>query len=792
MKVSVNWLRDYVDIEGITIKELADKLSISGLEVEGITASEKVSGVVTAKVLSKEKHPNADKLNICSVTDGTDTFTVVCGAPNVEAGQIVALAKVGAKLPEITIKEAKIRGTESYGMVCSERELGSSVDHSGILVLPQDTPLGLDINDFLGLGDTVFELNVTPNRPDWLSVIGVAREISAVFGRKLTLPETRLSEINEKTTDHISVEVREVKKCPIYAARIIKGIKLEPSPFWMQARIRAAGLRPINNVVDVTNYILLEYGQPLHAFDIRMVDKGIIIRNAAKDEKIVALNGKEYVFDEDTLLIADHTKPLAIAGIMGGEYTSVLPDTDTVILECAYFESINVRQTSKRLGLSSDASYRYERGIDYGATLNVADYAASLMAEICGGKVLKGHAGGVVDIIGKTTVTSSVKKINSLLGTNIPATEMSGYLNSLLIKTKIEGDNLISDVPSFRGDITRECDVAEEVARLFGYDKIETTIPGIRADAELWSPIIKYTRLVRGRLESLGFNETINFSFMAPEYLKIFDKSDKFVKLLNPISADMAWLRSYVFPAVIKNLQTNRNQGETNIRLFEISTAFKSNGADKLAEETQKLCLCATADFMDVSWIKYKDVDAFYYLKGVLDNIFGSLGLKSEYSPLTDCHFLHPGKSANIIVNGLNVGFIGALHPDVLENIDMKTPVYVAEVDFSKICELAAAHKTRYEKFSRFPFAERDFAVIVEDSIQIGDLLEAVKASSQLISDAFLFDVFAGITIGEGKKSIAFRVRFSDLDKTLSDEDINPIIENVLNRLNNLFGAKLR
>lgn len=792
MKVSVNWLRNYVDIKGITIKELSDKLSVSGLEVEGMATSEKVFGVVTAKVLSKEKHPNADKLNICSVTDGNETFTVVCGAPNVEVNQIVAFAKIGAKLPDLTIKEAKIRGVESYGMICSERELGTSVDHGGILVLPDGTALGLDINDFLGLGDTVFELNVTPNRPDWLSVIGVAREISAVFGRKLTLPETKLSEINEKTADLISVEVRDVKKCPIYVARVVKGVKLAPSPLWMQARIRAAGLRPINNVVDVTNYILLEYGQPLHAFDIRMVDKGIIVRNAFKDEKIVALDGKEYIFDKDTLVIADHTKPLAIAGVMGGEYTSVLPDTDTVILECAYFSAINVRETSKRLGLSSDASYRYERGIDYGATLNIADYAASLMAEICGGKVLKGSAGGVVDVVEKVTVTSSVRRINLLLGTNITADEMSGYLNSLFINTKIDGDCLISQIPSFRGDITRECDVAEEVARLFGYDKIETTIPVVKADAELSAPIVEYTRLVRGRLESLGFNETVNFSFMAPEYLKIFDKSDKFVKLLNPISADMAWLRSYVFPAVIKNLQTNRNQGETNIRLFEIATAFKSKAVDKLAEETQKLCLCSTADFMDVSWVKNKDVDAFYYLKGVLDNIFGVLGLKSEYSPLVDCHFLHPGKSANIIVNGNNAGFIGALHPDVLEKIDMKAAIYVAEVDFSKICEIAAAHKICYEKFSRFPFAERDFALIVEDSVNIGDLLGAVRASSQLITDTVLFDVFVGAAIGEGKKSIAFRVRFSDLDKTLSDDDINPIIENVLNRLDNLFGAKLR
>lgn len=792
MKVSVNWLRNYVDIEGISIKELSDKLSLSGLEVEGSQTTASVSNVVTAKVLTKEKHQGADKLNVCNVTDGTDTYQVVCGAPNVEAGQTVAFARIGAKLPGIEIKQAKIRGVESFGMICSERELGSSTDHSGILVLPEGTELGLDINAFLGLGDTIFELNVTPNRPDWLSAIGVAREISAIFDRKLSIPERKLHEINEKTENLISVQVKDVAKCPIYTLRIIKNVKLGPSPFWMQARLKAAGLRPINNVVDVTNYILMEYSQPLHAFDLRMADTGIIVRNAFKDEKITALDGKEYSLDEDVLVIADHKKPLGIAGIMGGEHTSILPDTKDVLLECAYFTPINIRKTSKRLGLSSDSSYRYERGIDHGATVGLCDYAAEMIAEICGGEVTHGRVGGAFGQIEQKTVVSDAKNINALLGTNIPAKEMADYMNALYIPTSIEGDTLSSRIPSFRGDITRWQDVSEEVARLYGYDKIETTVPVVKKDAELWSPLIKNTRMIRGRLESLGFNETVNFPFMAPEYLSIFYKKDDFVKLLNPISADMAWLRPYVFPAVIKNLQTNKNQGETNVRLFELATAFSSRGERELANETQKLCLCSTGDFMDVTWIKLPETDAFYYMKGVLENIFGVMGLNGEYSPLSDCLFLHPGKSAKIKVGGAEVGFLGSLHPDIVEKLDIKGKVYIAEVDFTKLTQLAEAKKIRYEKFSRFPFAERDFAVVTDASLPIGDLLQAVRSSSEIVSDALLFDVFTGASIGEGKKSLAFRVRFSHPEKTLSDEEINPIIEKILKSLEERFGAKLR
>ncbi len=477
MNVSINWLKEYIDLNDKSVKEIADGLTLAGLEAEGFYEISALSNVVTAKVIKLEKHPNADKLRICIVTDGKENYQVVCGAPNVAAGQIVPFAKIGAVLGDIKIKEAKLRGVDSFGMICSERELGLTDEHNGIMVLPEDTPLGADINSIAGTGDTIVEFNATPNRPDWLSVIGIAREAAAVFQRPLKLPECSTAESSENVYDLIRVDIEEKEKCPIYFARIIKGVKIAPSPLWMQAKLRAAGVRPINNIVDVTNYILMEWGQPLHAFDIRNIDKSIIVRNAFDNEKITALDGKEYTLNKDMLVIADISKPLAIAGIMGGEYTSVMSDTDTVVLECAYFEPSVVRKTSKKLGLTSDSSYRYERGIDYGATEKLADYAANLIAEICGGKVLKGKVGSNNLKIEERNVTSSCSRINKLLGSNYNIEDMKNILNSLSIKTETDGDKLISHIPTFRNDVALECDIAEEVARIMGYDKISCTMP---------------------------------------------------------------------------------------------------------------------------------------------------------------------------------------------------------------------------------------------------------------------------------------------------------------------------
>ena len=799
MNVSINWLKEYIDLNDKSVKEIADGLTLAGLEAEGFKEIAALKNVVTAKVISKEKHPNADKLNVCVVTDGSNEYQVVCGAPNVAAGQTVPFAKVGAVLGDIKIKEAKLRGIDSFGMICSERELGLTDEHNGIMVLPEDTPLGADINSIVGTGDTIVEFNATPNRPDWLSVIGVAREAAAVFKRPLNLPECDLKENNENVSDLIKVTVEEKEKCPAYFARIIKGVKIAPSPLWMQSKLRAAGVRPINNIVDVTNYVLMEWGQPLHAFDIRNIDKEIIVRNAFDNEKITALDGKEYTLNKDMLVIADISKPLAIAGVMGGEYTSVMSDTDTLVLECAYFDPATVRKTSKKLGLSSDSSYRYERGIDYGATEKLADYAAALIAEICGGTVLKGKAGVNHLNTEKRQVISSADRINKLLGSNYKIEDMKDILTSLSIETKIDNDKLISTIPTFRNDITMECDIAEEVARIMGYDKIGLTMPKMDNEIDIQSPKVRYSRTARNVMENLGYNEVLNFAFLGADYLSIFDTNEEhFVKLLNPISQDMAWMRTYLFPSLIKNMQTNKNMGYSSIKLFELSNVYISNGKSNLAQEKLHLSLGVMGNYYDDTWINMPKLDTFYYLKGACDNLFAKFDMQAEYRRLEDCHFLHPGKSASIYINDKYAGFIGCLHPDIIEKLDIKSSCYIAEIDFSLLIDEAynknEAKKSsmRYTKFSRFPSIQRDLALIVKSRINAADLINTIKSISPIITDAIVFDVFEGKPINFGYKSTAVRITFTDMEKTLRDEDISPIIDNILIKLEKEYGAVLR
>lgn len=811
MNISINWLKQYVDlgegldldgnkVNALTVKEISDGLTLAGLEAEGFNNLPKVTNVVTAKVISKEKHPNADKLNLCRVTDGKEEYQVVCGAANVDKDQIVAFAKIGAVLGDIKIKEAKLRGVDSFGMICSEKELGIASESQGIMVLPEDTELGLDINDIVCLGDTIVEFNATPNRPDWLSVIGTAREASAVLNRKITYPHIDYKySNNDKLSNYIGLNVVEENACPIYVARMIKGVKIGQSPLWMQARLKSAGVRPINNIVDVTNYVLMEFGQPLHAFDIRNIDKNIVVRYAKENEVIKALDGKEYKLDSDMLLIADESKPLAIAGVMGGENTSVMNDTDTVVLECAYFEPTGIRKTSKRLGLSSDSSYRFERGIDFGMTSAIADYAANLIAKICGGDVVEEKLESNKINIDKKEIRTDYNRVNKLLGTNFTIEAMAKALTSLSIETRIENNELVSVVPTFRQDVQGFADIAEEIARVIGLDKIGYTMPQLDSVVDIQTPIVRHTKNTRKIAESLGFNEVLNFSFLSSDYLLKFNKNeDDYVKLLNPISQDMAWMRTYLFPSILKNLQLNKNQGYNSIKLFELSKVYNSLGKDKLANEKLHLSFGTLGDYYDPTWISLPKNDTYYYLKGVIENIISSMELNAKFEKVKDVEFLHPGKSANIFIEGEYAGFLGALHPTFLEDLDIKGSCYIAELDFTlminKTVEKNETEKStmKYNKFSRFPSVERDLALMVKSEIQAGDIVDTIKTINPLITNAITFDVFEGKPINLGYKSIAVRITFSHMDKTLCDEDINPIISDILKKLEEEYSAVLR
>lgn len=791
MKVSLSWLQDFVDLSGIDPVELADRLTMSGLEVEAVHVGQKVEGVVTAYVEHAEKHPDADKLSLCRVRDGEEVLQVVCGAPNVRTGLTIAFARVGAKLPGgFAIKKAKIRGTESFGMICSESELGISEESNGIMELPEGTPLGVDVNELLGLGDSTLEISITPNRSDCLSMVGVARDIAALYGRTLKQETFKAAETGGAASALSSVTVLDKEKCPMYFGRIIKGVTVQPSPFWMQNRLRAVGVRPINNVVDVTNYVLYSFGQPLHTFDLRMVEGGIIVRNAEEGEKIQTLDGKERSLNSNMLVIADTKKVLAVAGVMGGEHSGIMPDTTDVFLECACFKPESIRMTARRLGMSSDSSYRYERGIDAGNTPNMVEYAANLIQQVAGGTILSGVLNDAWTPAVPCTVTASVSWINSFLGTKISREEMVDILVRLGMGVAGAGDELLVTVPTARVDIERQVDIAEEVARVYGYNNIETSVPVIEADGQRMHPLLRERMLLSQSLMGFGFNEAVNYSFMNDDYLSMFDEKERFVYLMNPLSEDWNALRTMVFPGVISTLKTNWNQGFRNLRVFEFATSFVKSG-NQLPYEEQRLSLGLMGDFWPLSWAgKDNGVDPFYFLKGVVENITSRYKLSVTFER-SKRHFMHPGKSAEVMLNGVSIGFFGELHPELQEKADLKEKAYIAELFFERMVE-ACTFGFRYSKFSRFPFVYKDISLLVPKTADAAELRKEAVAVSPLIDDVVLFDVYSGKGIDEGERSLTYRIWFSDATKTLTDEETNGVTAEVVAKLGAAFGARLR
>lgn len=793
MKVSLSWLNDFVDISGIEVFELAERLTMSGLEIEGVDKLEAAENVVTAAVKKVEKHPNADKLSVCEVSDGENVYNVVCGADNVAEGQIIPFAKVGAVLPGgFKIKKAKLRGVESFGMICSAAELNLEEKSDGIMPLPEDTPVNKDINEVLGLGDYVLDISITPNRADCLSVRGVAREVAALYSRKMKKTSYQIkSDKSLNASDYSYVKVTDEEKCPVYLGRIIKDVTIKPSPLWMQNRLRAVGVRPINNIVDITNYIMFEYGQPLHTFDLREIEGGIIVRTAKPGEKIMTLDGKERLLDESMLVIADESKPIGIAGVMGGEYSGIHDDTKDVFLECAYFKPENIRMTARKLGLQTDSSYRYERGIDRVNTLSMVDYAASLLKENADGSVADGVLSNDYKEYVPLSVNAEVDKINKLLGTEISEKEMAKILEELGFGVKTKQGELTVEVPPYRIDIERWQDLAEEVARIYGYNNIEATVPRLSADSVPPESFLKKAKNIKSSLKTLGFNEVINYSFMSERYLSRFDKKDNFVKLLNPISEDMDTLRTYVFPGVVAAAKQNINQGFKNIRLFEIAKTF-INRNESIPEQLSGLAFCATSSFFPLSWNTGSRVDTFYYMKGVLDNLLKSFKINAEYEKNEKYDFLHPGKSAEVKVGGKGYGFIGQLHPNIAEEEDIQEDLYLCEIHLEKLINEKVKGDFHYEKFSVYPFVYKDLSVVVDNTVNAGDLLEYIKNLGPLVYDAVIYDIYQGDKIGENKLSLTFRIFYSALDRTLTDEETNKILEEIIEGLTEKYSAELR
>lgn len=794
MKIPMSWFSDYTDISGITPKEYNEAITMTGSKVETIeNMGENIKNVVTGKILEVEDHPDSDHMVICKVDVGDEVLQIVTGAPNVKVGQIVPVAKNDSYLPGgIHIKTGKLRGVESYGMLCSHEELGlSEADLSwepeyGILILPEDTQIGMDIKDFFGLNEDVVEFEITSNRPDCFSVIGLARETAATFKRPFSVKKPEFTENNENIADTISVSIENPDKCLRYCAKMVKNVKVGPSPAWMVHRLKAAGIRSINNIVDITNYILLEYGQPMHAFDLRHLDGGkIIVRNATEGEVIKTLDEQDRVLSTDDLVIADANKAVAIAGVMGGFNSEIEPDTTTVVFESATFDAVSVRLTAQKAGLRTEASSRYEKGLDYNNTLPAIERACELIQMLGCGEVV----GGIIDVMGNVTDRSPIKfrpeKINAFLGIDISKEEMVGYLEA--IEFTVDLDKMEITPPSFRPDIEAEADVAEEIARFYGYNNIPTTLISGEATKGGYSPLQVFRNELSASLVAQGMYEAFTYTFTSPA---IFDKLclpedctlRNCVKIRNPLGEDSSIMRTTTLASMLTALSYNYNHKNPTAKLFEITKVYIPTEAGKLPDEPEKLAMGMYGNGID-----------FFDIKGILEASFDSLNMKGvSFRQVTDVPSFHPGRTAELLVNDKRIGLVGEIHPDVLANFEIDTPCYVAEIDIMGMFETVDAD-VKFTQLPKFPAAERDIAVLVDKDVAVGDLeATIIKASGTLLDNVKLFDVYEGDRIPEGKKSIAFAIAFRAADRSLTGDEVDKVFNKIVKDLQYKNNAQLR
>lgn len=803
MFVSYKWLQEYVDLTGITPEELAEKITKTGIEVEGVEVlNEGIKGVVIGHVLHCEKHPNADKLNKCLVDIGEEEpKQIICGAPNVAQGQKVAVAKVGAVLPgNFKIKRAKLRGEESNGMICSLQELGiesklvAKEFSEGIFVFPNDAVVGEDAMAALHRDDAVLELGLTPNRADCMNMIGVAYEVAAILDRDVKLPKPSVTVSDEKAEDYISVTVEAPDDNPLYVAKVIKNVKIGPSPLWMQGRLMAAGIRPHNNVVDITNYVLLEYGQPLHAFDYdRLGSKEILVRRARNGEKIVTLDDTERSLSDRHLVITNGTEPVALAGVMGGANSEVRSDTTTVLLESAYFYGPTIRTASKDHGLRSEASSRYEKGIDPNRVREAAERAAELLSLYADGEVLSGSVEADSLKIEPKVVCVTLEKINRVIGTEIKAEEVLDIFRRLRLEAKEDNGVFAVSVPSRRGDISIEEDLIEEVARIYGYDRLPSTLPVGETKPGYLTDYQKKRRAVRRYLEGAGLFEAITYSLTSEEKATKYalEKRDK-IKLAMPMSEDRSILRQSILPHLLEVVKYNLARQNDRVAVYEISDVFLTIENDKQPEEKEHLAAAVCGTWHEQLWQGEKKEVDFFVLKGILDGMFAKLGLadRVEYRQ-AQLEYLHPGRTAEIYLAGNKIGFIGQVHPTEQKKLDLKD-TYVFEISLKEVFSYQV-EPLHYEEIPRFPSISRDIALVTGKEMIADDLKKIiVEAGRPLLKDAYVFDLYEGERMEEGKKSIAFSLTYYDPEKTLTDDEVNKVHDKVLQALKDKAGAVLR
>jgi len=795
MRVPLSWLKEYVDVNE-SPPELAELLTMAGLEVEEIIhRGQNLDNVITAKIVEIKPHPNADKLKLAYVDTGMETLQVACGAPNIFEGAIVPLALPGAELPgEVKIQKAKIRGEESIGMLCSRRDLGISDDHTGIMILAKDVEIGKPFAQAAFVEDAILEIAITPNRGDCLSILGVAREVAAIKRRKLKPPKIQTQIAGEEINRYITVEVENPDGCPRYAGLMVRGVRVGPSPQWMQARLEAVGLRPISNTVDVTNYVLFEFGQPLHAFDAeKLRDRRIVVRNAKEGEIIALLDGTSRTMTSEDLLICDGAGPVAIAGVMGGENTEVDENTEDIFIESAYFDPKSIRKTSKRLGLVTESSYRFERQVDPDGVPLAAQRAAQLMVQTAGGRIVSGKIDVYPKPIKLDPINVRISRVNHLLGTELKSAEVKEILLALGMELKPVSQGLfVVQPPSYRSDITREADLIEEVARIWGYDKIPEALPPLKNIKPSYSEIASFRESVRDAAKALGYSEVLSYSFAAPEDLSKFSDV-KPMMLANPLAPELSAMKTLLVSGLITTLAYNQRRENFDLKLFELRKIFIPEKGKDLPTERERLGLLIQGRLFERSWAEPARLADFFDLKGHIEALLDATGITSAAFTADGPNFLHPAQKATIRSGEREIGFCGKLHPEIEERYELKGPVFVAELDIAEMFE-ASEKKVAYRPFPRkFPPALRDIAVVVDEATEAVDVEHVIReVAGDLLFDVTLFDIYRGPQVGEGKKSLAFSMRFQTEERTLTDEEVSELFRKIVEALSSKLGAKLR
>ena len=797
MLVSYNWLKQYTNVED-NANALAEKITRGGIEVEGVEyLAEEISNVVVGYVVSKEKHPDAEKLNVCQVNVGEEeNLQIVCGAPNVDAGQYVIVAKVGAKLPGIKIKKAKLRGVESQGMICSLAELGLSKSvvpknyQEGIYVFETDQELGSDVVKVLGLNDYILDLSITPNRADALSMRGLTYELGALYNNKVNFNDVEKEENYEATSLQVSIES---DSCRNYVGQIVKNVEVKSSPLWLQTRLMNSGIRPINNIVDITNYVLLEFGQPMHAFDKDLVGDKIVVRDAKEGEVLETLDGEERKLQTTDLVITDGTRAIALGGVMGGKNTEVSEETKNIILESAYFNPTSVRRTSAAHGLRSDSSARFEKGIDPNMQKAALARAVELILELCPNAVVESSV-GVVNKEEEKVVEITTSYINNYLGITLSTEEIVAILEGLSFTVEVTGENLVVKVPTRRPDISIKQDLVEEVIRIYGYDNLASTLPKFSKTTKgglTYSQ--RMVRDLRAVYASLGFNDTINYSLVSEEEATEYTLEDHHkVRLLMPMTETHSTLRQSLVPGLLNTVQYNVARKQKDLKLLEIGRVFFGSGDDNIQpKETLYLSAALTGEERATKWLKESSLLDFFAAKGYLEVVFDRLGLDEKVTyKKSKLEGMHPGRFAEVYLGEKRIGFIGEVHPQVADKLGLNT-TYVFEINLDEVISESKV-KPKYEEVTKYPEITRDIAMLVDVKDEYQNIYNVIESvNSKLITKVELFDLYVGAELLVGKKSLALTITYSDKQKTLTDEEVTAVHDKVLSALTE-YGAIIR